>query len=103
MKLFHIPLSLLVLTPVAAFAQQASSSVVVSYGDLDLGSQAGVKVLDRRLASAIRSVCGEHEGTAIPERRFAAERCVREKSAEVAVLRDRAIASYSSSKALASR
>ena len=103
MKLFHIAVSLLALTPVSAFAQQVTSSVVVSYGDLNLRSQAGVKALDRRLASAIRSVCGEHDGSAVPAIRFAAQRCVREKSAEVAVLRDRAIASYSSPEALASR
>lgn len=103
MKLFHIALSLLVLTPVTAFAQQVIPSVVVSYGDLNLGSQAGVKALDRRLANAIRSVCGQHDGSVVAEHRFAAQRCVREKSAEVAALRDRAIASYSSPQTLASR
>lgn len=103
MKLFHIAVSLLALTPVSAFAQQVTSSVVVSYGDLNLRSEAGVKVLNRRLASAIRSVCGEHDGTVVPASRLAAQRCVREKSAEVAALRDRAIASYSSPETLASR
>lgn len=103
MKLFHIALSLLALTPVTAFAQEVTSSVVVSYSDLNLRSEAGVKVLDRRLASAIRSVCGEHDGTVVLARRFAAQRCVREKSAEVAALRNRAIASYSSPDTLASR
>ena len=90
MKLSHIALSLLTLAPAPAIAQQTTPSIVVSYGDLDLGSQAGTKVLDQRLASAIRTVCGEQEGSAIRERRFAAQRCVKEKSAEVALLRDRA-------------
>jgi len=103
MKLFHIALSLLALTPVPAFAQEVTSSVVVSYSDLNLRSEAGVKVLDRRLANAIRSVCGEHDGSAVLAFRFAAQRCVKEKSAEVAVLRNRAIASYSSPESLASR
>ena len=103
MKLFHIALSLLALTAVPAFAQQVTSSVVVSYSDLNLRSEAGVKALDRRLADAIRSVCGEHDGSAVLEFRFAAQRCVTEKSAEVAVLRDRAIASYPSPETLASR
>ena len=58
MKLFHIALSLLVLTPVAAFAQETPTSVAVSYRDLNLKSEAGVKTLDRRLANAIRTVCG---------------------------------------------
>src|ERR1700761_7030871 len=91
MKLSHIALSLLTLAPAPAIAQQTTPSIVVSYGDLDLGSQAGTKVLDQRLASAIRTVCGEQEGSAIRERRFAAQRCVKEKSAEVALLRDRGI------------
>ena len=103
MKLFHIALSLLVLTPVTAFAQEAPTSVAVSYRDLNLKSEAGVKTLDRRLASAIRAVCGEHDGSVVPEHRFTAQRCVKEKSAEVAALRDRVIASYSSRETLASR
>jgi UrcA family protein len=103
MKLSHIALSLLVLTPVPAFAQQVTTSVAVSYSDLNLRSDAGVKVLDRRLANAIRSACGVHNGSAVIAFRFAAQRCVKEKSAEVAVLRDRAIAGYSSPETLASR
>jgi UrcA family protein len=103
MKLFHIALSLIALTPVPAFAQEVTSSVVVSYSDLNLRSEAGVKALDRRLANAIRSVCGERGGSAVLEFRFVAQRCVKEKSAQVAVLRDRAIASYSSPETLASR
>ena len=103
MKLYHIALSLLALTPVPVFAQEVTSSVVVSYSDLNLRSYAGVKVLDRRLASAVRSVCGEHDGSAVLAFRFAAQRCVMEKSAEVTALRDRAIAGYSSPETLASR
>ncbi len=103
MKLFHIALSLLALVPVPAFAQDVTPSVVVSYSDLNLRSEAGIKVFDRRLASAVRSVCGVHDGSAVREFRFAAQACVKEKSAEVAVLRDRAIAGYSSPEALASR
>ena len=103
MKLFHIALSLLALTPVPAFAQEVTSSIVVSYSDLNLRSEAGVKALDRRLANAIRLVCGEQDGSAVFEFRLAAQRCVRERSAEVTTLRDRAIASYSSPEALASR
>ena len=103
MKLFHIALSLLALTTVPTFAQEVTSSVVVSYSDLNLRSEAGVKVLDRRLANAIRSVCGEHGGSAVLEFRFAAQRCVKEKIAEVPVLRERAIVSYSSPETLVSR
>jgi UrcA family protein len=103
MKLFHIALSVLILAPAPAFAQEVTSSVAVSYADLNLRSEAGVKVLDHRLANAVRLVCGENEGSAVDEFRFAAQRCVREKSAEVTALRNRAIASYSSAETLASR
>jgi UrcA family protein len=103
MKLFHIALSFLALTPVPALAQEVASPVVVSYSDLNLRSETGVKALDRRLASAIRSVCGEYDGSAILANRFAAQRCLKEKKAEVTALRNRAIASYSSRETLASR
>ena len=103
MKLFHIALSLLVLSPAAASAQEVKSSVVVSYGDLNLHSDAGLKALDHRLANAIRTVCGARDGSAVLEHRFAAQRCVTEKRAEVAALRDSAIAGYSAREALASR
>jgi len=103
MKLSHIALSLLVLAPVPAFAQEVKSSVAVSYSDLNLRSEAGVKAFDRRLANAIRTVCGVHDGSAVLEYRFAAQRCATEKRAEVAALRNRAIASYSTPETLASR
>jgi UrcA family protein len=93
MKLLHITLSLLALTPVTAFAQDMTPSVPVAYSDLDLRSEAGVKTLDRRLARAVRSVCAGSEDMPTLDRRFAAARCIRQKSAEVAVLRNRAIAS----------
>lgn len=103
MKLSHIALSLLVLAPIPAFAQEVPTSIAVHYGDLNLRSEAGLKALDRRLASAIRTACGTHDGSAVREWRFAAARCEREKRAEVAALRNRAVASYSSPETLASR
>ena len=103
MKLFHIALSVLILAPAPAFAQDVTSSVTVSYSDLNLRTEAGVKVLDHRLANAIRMVCGENNGSAVREFRYAAQRCVKEKSAEVTALRNGAIASYSSAQTLASR
>lgn len=103
MKLFDIALSLLVLTPVTASAQEVASSIAVPYSDLNLRSEAGLKALDSRLVNAIRFVCGEHDGSAVREYRFAAQRCVKEKSAEVTTLRNRAIAGYSSPDTPASR
>jgi UrcA family protein len=103
MKLTHIVLSLLTLAPIPAFSQEVATSVVVSYSDLNLRSEAGVKALDRRLARAVRSVCGLHDDSVVLAFRLAAQRCVREKSVEVSALRNRAIASQSSTQALASR
>jgi UrcA family protein len=103
MMLFRIALPLLVLTPVAASAQGAPPAVAVSYSDLNLHSEAAVKVLDRRIARAVRSVCGDGGGVLDPVRHFAIKRCVRKKSAEVTALRNHAIASYPSQERLAWR
>jgi len=100
MKLTAIALSLMALTA-ASGAQEAKTAVTVSYGDLNLRSESGLKTLDARLAHAIRTVCAEHDGSVVPEHRFAVQHCVAEKRAEVAVLRDRAVASQP--QALASR
>jgi UrcA family protein len=44
----------------ASFAGTARAETVkVSYADLDLSNQAGVKALNRRVAAAITKVCGE--------------------------------------------
>jgi len=49
-----IALGLLAATPAAAETLSAS----VAYGDLDLTKAEGRRVLDRRLARAVREVCG---------------------------------------------
>ncbi len=49
----------LVLTATPAMAQpQASSTSVVRLADLDLGSNAGKRALDRRISLAVAEVCG---------------------------------------------
>jgi UrcA family protein len=92
MKIFNIALTMLALLPVAAHAQEAKPVVRVVHADLNLRTEAGVKALDRRLAWAIRSVCLASEATVDTGRRFAARRCVLKKTAEVAALRNRAVA-----------
>lgn len=99
MKLTAIVVSLMALTA-AAHAQEAKTAITVAYGDLNLRSETGLKTFDARLAHAIRTVCAEHDGSVVPEHRFAVQHCVAEKRAEVAGLRDRAVARQS---ALASR
>jgi UrcA family protein len=43
--------------PLPALAQKAGATVHVSYADLDLSTPAGREKLDRRLASALDTVC----------------------------------------------
>jgi len=100
MKFTAIALSLMSLATAAAGAQEARTAVTVSYADLNLRSETGLKTLDARLARAVRTVCAEHDGSVVPEHRFAVQHCMAEKRAEVAALRDRAVARYA---ALASR
>ena len=53
-----IAFALAALTATPAIAQGANS-VKVPYGDLNLGSPAGIAALDRRLDRAVKSVCGD--------------------------------------------
>ena len=94
MKLSYIAIPLFALTAIAASAQETRYSVAVPYGDLNLRSDAGVSVLDKRLDRAVRNICRAHDGSVIPEHRFAVDHCLKEKRAEVTALRDRAIADY---------
>jgi len=65
MKTFHIVAALAVTlsaaftsSPSIAQAPASSERVVVSYSDLDLSSQAGVRTLNRRILTAVQAACG---------------------------------------------
>lgn len=45
-------------SPAAAQAPASGDRVIVSYADLDLSSQAGVRTLNRRILSAVQTACG---------------------------------------------
>lgn len=83
--------SVLVAAP-AAMAQDAADlpSATVVYADINLASDAGVTLLDRRIRAAARRVCGEPESNAL----FGgtARLCIREVIAAAQVNRDQAIA-----------
>ena len=49
----------LLAAPINADADPSPPSVVVSYADLDLTSEAGAQTLLRRLKHAVRAVCSE--------------------------------------------
>jgi UrcA family protein len=70
--LMTLALSAIVATPALAQADDAATRRV-SYADLDLSSPAGRAVLDRRLTSAVRAVCGS--GSYDLSRMVAEKRC----------------------------
>ena len=93
------PLSILalgaVLTAVApAQAQSSATQTVserVSHADLDLATPQGVATLDRRLAGAIRRVCGPIPAMSLVEDSFR-RRCLREARSGIRPQRALAIA-----------
>jgi len=101
MKPLPILLAALAMLPLSAHAQEAQRSIRVPYADLDLSSPAGVRTLDHRLAWAISGICSDM--IASTAERFARERCVKAKRAEIAPLRDRVIAARAKPMVLAAR
>lgn len=70
-----------------AFAQSLnddSQSRVVTYGELDLNSEAGAETLIRRLNNASEDVCARHDGRR-PARQAARDRACEYETTEVAV------------------
>jgi UrcA family protein len=92
MKMFTIALAALVLLPAGAEAKEAAAAVHVSYADLNLRSDAGLRTLDRRLAHAVKTVCGVEDGSTQMTRQLEARRCVTAVAAEVRQQRSRALA-----------
>ena len=74
-----------------AFAQQASSSVAISYADLDLGTSAGIRRLDRRIRTAVELACGP-VSSFDPAGKNDVRQCRAETLAAARVQRDLAIA-----------
>lgn len=69
-----------------AFGQiiQDENSRVVTYGELDLNSQAGADALIRRIDNASDAVCGRHDGPR-PAHQAEINRACANETAEVAV------------------
>ncbi len=84
-------LSALAATPaLAQAAPSAETRAVVHTADLDLGSAAGQRALDHRIAIAVVEACGE-TSTADLAGRNEIRRCRDETSASVAANRDRLV------------
>ena len=88
-RYFIIPLLAATLST-AANAQDAS--VRVSYADLDLTSESGVKRFDNRIGAAVKTVCGDRIGLKPLSTTLAIHRCSRLTRADVAAPRQIAIA-----------
>jgi UrcA family protein len=93
-----------ILIPIAALACAATSamaqtppSVRVSYAELDLGSDAGVATLDRRIAHAIDRVCPRAAPTDLAAQ-AAARRCRAELWADIRAQRATALAAARSNR-----
>lgn len=74
--------------PAAAQTHEAQSRIV--YEDLDLGSDRGVAELDRRIGTAVRSLCGS-ASDADPKGRNEVRRCREEARIAASAQRERAI------------
>lgn len=85
-----------------ALANMEQRSERVEFGDLNLGSENGVKRLNRRVSSAIKRVCGVHESRDV---RFiaAARTCRKESESRASQDVELAIANYRSGNRLAAR
>ncbi len=84
-------LSALAATPALAQAvPSAETRVVVRTADLDLGSAAGKRTLDRRIAIAVVEACGETSNVDLAGRNEI-RRCRDETSSAVAANRDRLV------------
>lgn len=78
--------------PLSAAQASEGSSVTVSYADLDLSSEAGRDVFDRRIDRAIESVCGRMTGR--PTFDSSIRTCQLETQAAAKESRDFAVANY---------
>lgn len=97
MKPLTFAIALLAALPAPVLAQHPGKDVRgsearVSYADLNLRTQAGRQMLDRRIARAVNSVCFDTSGSVDMARKMAVRRCVVETQAQVEPQRDRILA-----------
>ena len=89
-------------SPALAQSPGAGQGFVVRHADLNLGSEAGIRALDRRLANAIANACGT-PSSADPRSAAAVRQCRADTRAAVEAQRAEAIAAARRSPTLASR
>ncbi len=86
-----IPIVLVASLAAANPAHAESGTRSVSFGDLDLASPTGQAILDRRIANAVRQVCGRPYPIDL-QSRHDAERCRVDTLASVQAQRNDALA-----------
>jgi UrcA family protein len=96
MKIAHYALALLAALPLQSQAHEVLPEVRVTYADLDLRTEAGVKKLDKRLVRAARAVCDDSFSMGDLGRKTAAWRCAEAKIRELRPQRNRILAHYAS-------
>jgi UrcA family protein len=77
----------------AAHAASDSSEVTVSFADLNLASETGTQIFDRRIARAVEQVCGGQAPRELGGR-VLYKRCIAQAEVAVKPHRDLAVASY---------
>lgn len=92
MRMLVIASLLCALTSVQATASPATPESRVSYADLDLRSEAGIRTLDQRLKRAVKSACSQDDRALDLREQMAARRCVAKISSGIAQPRNDAIA-----------
>jgi UrcA family protein len=97
---FHAVLLVLAL-PAPVLAQDRAPDVQVAYGDLNLSNAQDVRTLDRRLTRAVKTACLDDGETRELSELRAIALCRTAKRAEIAPLRQRALAAAQDSDRLA--
>ena len=83
----------LAISSAPALANHKTAQVEVSYSDLNLASQTGQKILERRIRNAVRKVCGGPEETKGSIGRPVRE-CIKSTTREGMVAHQLAVASF---------
>lgn len=77
----------------APASAQAAPSVTVSFADLNLSSEAGTQIFDRRIKNAIVNVCGGDAPRDL-RGRTTYNRCLEKTAVAVQPMRDLAVSDY---------
>ena len=83
----------LFVTSAPAFAAENEDGIEVSYADLNLSSQVGREILDRRLRNAVQSACGGPVGRNLSAWR-ATRKCIDDTMPEAEAQARLAVASF---------